>query len=124
MTIYNVPTGFELNPIGTADELAALRRWKSTHSPRLEALQGLKDRAQLDAYLGAEARTSLASEREANAILTAELEALRKDAERYRWLRSRIPGSTYRIMGVIYSEGGAGVDAAIDAAMAAQKEPT
>lgn len=49
----------------------------------------------------------------------AELEALRNDAERYRWLRSRIPGGTYRIMGVIYSEGGAGVDAAIDAAMVA-----
>ena len=40
----------------------------------------------------------------------------RKDAERYRWLRSRLPGAAYRIAGVIYSEGGAGVDAAIDAA--------
>jgi len=51
----------------------------------------------------------------------AERERLRKDAERYRWLRSRIPGSTYRIMGVIYSEGGAGVDAAVDAAMVAKR---
>ena len=42
----------------------------------------------------------------------------RKDAERYRWLRSRLPGAAYRIAGVIYSEGGAGVDAAIDAARA------
>ncbi len=53
----------------------------------------------------------------ATAALRAELDALRGDAERYRWLRSRIPGGTYRIMGVVYSEGGAGVDAAIDAAM-------
>lgn len=41
---------------------------------------------------------------------------LRANAARYEWLRSRLPGSTYRIAGVIYSEGGAGVDAAIDAA--------
>lgn len=41
------------------------------------------------------------------------------DAQRYRWLRSRLPGSAYRIAGVIYSEGGAGVDSAIDAAMSA-----
>jgi len=44
---------------------------------------------------------------------------MKEDALRYRWLRARIPGSTYRIMGVIYSEGGEGVDVAIDAAMAA-----
>ena len=52
------------------------------------------------------------------AALLAERDALKADAERYRWLRGRVPGSTYRIMGVIYSEGGAGVDAAIDAARA------
>ena len=52
------------------------------------------------------------------AALRAERDALREDADRYRWLRGRVPGSTYRIMGVIYSEGGAGVDAAIDAARA------
>lgn len=51
----------------------------------------------------------------------AEIGRLRADAERYRWLRNRLPGSAYRIAGVIYSEGGAGVDAAIDAAMAADK---
>ena len=49
--------------------------------------------------------------------LRAQVEALRKDAERYRWLRGRLPGSAYRIAGVIYSEGGQGVDVAIDAAM-------
>ena len=63
--------------LSAADEIAALRRWKSTHAPRLEALQGLKEHAQAEAALGTEARTSLASEREANAILTAEIEALR-----------------------------------------------
>ena len=43
-------------------------------------------------------------------------DAAREDAERYRWLRDRVPGSAYRIAGVIYSEGGPGVDAAIDRA--------
>jgi hypothetical protein len=50
-----------------------------------------------------------------------EAEAVRKDAERYRWLRGRLPGSAYRIAGVIYSEGGDGVDAAVDAAMSAKE---
>ena len=52
--------------------------------------------------------------------LSAEFGELLADAERYRWLRARIPGGTYRVMGVIYSEGGPGVDAAIDAAMAGE----
>ena len=53
--------------------------------------------------------------------LRAEVERLRKDAARYQWLRGRLPGSAYRIAGVIYSEGGEGVDAAIEAAMAAKE---
>lgn len=53
--------------------------------------------------------------------VTAERDRLREDAERYRWLRGRLPGSAYRIAGVIYSEGGDGVDAAVDAAMAAKE---
>ena len=53
------------------------------------------------------------------AAIVARLEVAEADARRYRWLRSRIPGSTYRIAGVIYSEGGPGVDTAIDAAIAA-----
>ena len=47
------------------------------------------------------------------------IDALGKDAARYRWLRSRLPGGAYRIEGVVYSEGGAGVDADVDAAMKA-----
>jgi hypothetical protein len=43
---------------------------------------------------------------------------VRKDGARYRWLRNRVPGDTYRVIGVVYSEGGNGVDVAIDAAMA------
>jgi hypothetical protein len=46
------------------------------------------------------------------------IEALRKNTERYQWLRSRVPGSTYRVMGIIYIEGGEGVDAGIDTAIA------
>lgn len=53
--------------------------------------------------------------------LLERLEEAEKDAARYRWLRSRVPGSAYRIAGVIYSEGSSGVDAAIDAAIASQE---
>jgi hypothetical protein len=78
-------------------EVEALRRWKSTHAPRIEALQGLKDHAQQEAALGVEARTTLESERAANALLTDELEELRADAEHWRridshgryWLENR-----------------------------------
>lgn len=51
--------------------------------------------------------------------LISERDALKADAERYQWLRARLPGSAYRIAGVIYSDGGEGVDAAIDAVRAA-----
>ena len=54
--------------------------------------------------------------------LQAEIEALRKDAERYKWLRSRMPGAAYRVEGIIYSQGGSGVDAGIDAAIAKEKQ--
>lgn len=54
--------------------------------------------------------------------LRAELSAYREDAERYRWLRNRIPGSAYRIAGIIYSEGGVGVDAGIDKARKGEGE--
>ena len=54
--------------------------------------------------------------------LQAEIEALRKDAERYAWLRSRMPGAAYRVEGIIYSQGGSGVDAGIDAAIAKEKQ--
>ena len=52
------------------------------------------------------------------AELVAALDEAQQDAARYQWLRSRVPGGTYRIMGVIYGESGCGVDAAIDAARA------
>ena len=54
--------------------------------------------------------------------LAAERDALRKDAERYRWLRPRLSGSAFRGAGVFYSEGGPGIDAAIDAAMEGSHE--
>jgi hypothetical protein len=75
-------------------QVAELARWKSTNAPRIEALEGLKEHYSVLADQGVEAIKTLASEREANAILTAENEALRarvaeleKDASRYRWLR-------------------------------------
>lgn len=52
-----------------------------------------------------------------------EIESLRKDAERYRWLRSRTAGSSYRVSGIVYSEGSYGVDAGIDEAMTNTDRP-
>lgn len=60
-------------------EVERLTRWKSTNAPRLEALEGLLATAQKEASAGKEAAASLASEREANAILTAEVERLTKE---------------------------------------------
>jgi hypothetical protein len=77
-----------LNGMGAERELAliaerdSLARWKSTNAPRIDALEGLKNKARADAAKGAEAILSLASERKANAILTSEVEALRAEVER------------------------------------------
>ena len=64
-----------------------LMRWKSTHAPRLKALEGLWHAAQREADASREAVATLASERAANALLTDEVERLRGDvaAERLRW---------------------------------------
>ena len=68
-------------------ENAALKRWKSTNAPRIEALDGLLKHAQIEAAKGAEAIASLASERAANAILTDENAAL---TEQVRVLREAL----------------------------------
>ena len=63
-----------------------LMRWKSTHAPRLKALECLWHAAQREANASREAVATLASERAANALLTDEVERLRGDvaAERDR----------------------------------------
>lgn len=66
-----------LNAWGCPDCVAELRRWKSTHAPRLAALEGLMHAAQHEAHAGREAVSTLASERAANALLTDEVERLR-----------------------------------------------
>lgn len=68
---------FEVRLKIAVGELQSLRRWRSTHGPRLTALEGLLVIAQAEAAKGREAVLSLASEREANAALTEEVEALR-----------------------------------------------
>ena len=55
-----------------------------------------------------------------NERLRAELEECKQDAERYRWLKPRVSGRDYRNMGVIYGDGGEGIDEAIDAALAGE----
>ena len=49
--------------------------------------------------------------------LEQEVERLRLDAARYRWLLPRLSGRDLREAGVVYSAGVASIDAAIDAAM-------
>ncbi len=71
----------KLSAWGCPDCVAELRRWKSTHAPRLEALEGLLHAAQHEAAKGAEAISSIASERAANAVLTEEIERLRAALE-------------------------------------------
>ena len=46
-----------------------------------------------------------------------QLAEAQRDASRYQWLRSRVPGGDFRVAGIVYSEGGEVVDAGIDAAM-------
>ena len=72
--------------------------------------------------------SDVAGERAANSVLTAEIEAERKDAERYRWMRDGEMDHTpsvrvreWRQIGSLYGDR---LDAAIDAEMAANKEPT
>ena len=91
--VYNAPPGFELNPVGMAKKCQELLRWKGAHAPRLEALQGLLEAAQLEAAKCTEARVTLDSERAANALLTDEVDMLRAElaAERERcaaWLEA------------------------------------
>ena len=67
----------KLNAWGCPDCVAELRRWQSTHAPRLDALQGLLATAQMEAHAGREAVATVASERAANDRLTNEIERLR-----------------------------------------------
>lgn len=66
----------KLSAWGCPDCVAELRRWKSTHAPRIEALKGLLKAAQLEAHAGREAVATLASERAANALLTERVQML------------------------------------------------
>lgn len=106
-------------------ERTELARWKSTHAPRLEALEGLLHAAQHEAHAGREAIATLASERAANAMLTNEADARRVAAERWchcvahgfpfrgpQWI-ARTPSGRY-VLGDTANE-------AIDAAIAARE---
>lgn len=97
-------------------ELAVERKRQSAMRTLIASQEGTLSHYRSKQAEADEAIRTLDSERQANATLTAELAECKEDAERYRWLRNRIPGSAYRIAGIIYSEGGAGVDAGIDAA--------
>lgn len=78
---YEIASGAAQMHMISARELAAknaeLLRWKSTHAPRITALEGLWRDAQSRLSRADEAIASLASERAANALLTDEAEKLR-----------------------------------------------
>jgi hypothetical protein len=65
-------------------------RWKSIHGPRLAAIEALYRDRQLDEAAGREAAATLWSERQANAILTAEVARLEaeRDAARMAFYES------------------------------------
>ncbi|MCE2659523.1 MAG: hypothetical protein LW854_14985 [Rubrivivax sp.] len=70
-------------------EKLELLRWKGIHAPRLVAVEGLLREAQQEAAAGREAIANLASldsERQANAMLTAEVERLTTEREAIRAL--------------------------------------
>lgn len=70
----------------TAEKLELLR-WKGTHAPRLVAVEGLLREAQHEAAARREAIANLASldsERQANAMLTAEVERLTAERDALR----------------------------------------
>ena len=129
MTGYMAP-GNDSSPL--ADEApyeercAAWDEWRNEHAPCILAmLHGFEALIDRDDGTIAECEALLLAAGvmpEANESLRAELSAYREDAERYRWLRNRIPGSAYRIAGIIYSEGGVGVDAGIDKARKGEGE--
>lgn len=84
-------------------------------------------------YEGLHAKSAIAAELAHRDIeitrLRAEAEALRKDAERYRWLRDEADDgewdcfdSAWLIKNDVYGQGPADLDAFIDAAIAATKE--
>lgn len=80
-----VPAGEIRAAVAEADTLRRerdeLRRWKSAHAPRLDALEGLLHAAQAKAVAGGEAIATLASERAANSILTGEVDGLRNERD-------------------------------------------
>jgi len=133
----SAPDTIKAEPAGDYDNLRkqflSLRMLANSNAKMVHHWRAQCDRETREALLANAA--SVNAERDTNSMLTdaletaererdqlrAEVDALRKDAERYRWLRGRLPGSAYRIAGVIYSEGGDGVDAAVDAAMAAKE---
>lgn len=96
-----------------ARELAKNLRTKPTPlSVVVPVLQSLAD--QVEAL-----RAELESWRLTNRIdeLQRAHDIYKKDAERYRWLRNRMPGQAYRVAGIIYGEISE-VDKQIDAAIA------
>ena len=86
-------------------EIERLRRWKSTHAPRIEALEGLLRDAQIAAAKGAEAMASLDSERAANARLTDELEAAGREIDTARARRLELQAQIERLQASLAQAG-------------------
>ena len=75
----------KLNEWGCPNCVAELRRWKSTNAPRLEVLAELLSAAQKEAHAAREAIATLASEREANALLTAKVRKAEAECNVLAW---------------------------------------
>ncbi len=103
------------DPAELADVIHGLQVQVATLQSSPNSWQSGYDKGRSD---GTKTRLSeLEQERQINGELRAEVEALRKDAERYRWLRQRIAVSQLRVLGVECSNTLDGVDAGIDSSM-------
>jgi len=113
-----MPVGAD--PAELADMIHRLQVQVATLQSSPDSWQSGYDKGRLD---GTKTRLSeLEQERRINAELSAEVEALRKDAERYRWLRNpdQAVGNVMDKMGssgVYEYRAGDELDAAIDSAM-------
>jgi ribosomal protein S15P/S13E len=117
------------NDTGAGHALICLVETAAT-APLLEHIEELeKDRDYCEQSWNEAMATheNIASLKEQIAALTAQLEEADKDAARYQWLKEYYsPESNPRYMGELdraFLGDGSGLDAAIDAAIAAQEKP-
>lgn len=108
---------FEVHPVGTADEIVRLRAERSAMIENVRFARERAERAEAE-LASANRECEVRNERELGYLARAqaaeaERDALRADAERYRWLRKESVHG-WNLLGHYTQDA---LDAAIDAAM-------